>query len=172
MPIIADILSGTAAAGSIFTALFLLINWYRSLPRVKVDGIWRDPSANIRPRGEGETDNDGNYRLSLLIKISSHTSTELRDCYVHYKTDVQKDYFLDWGAYMEHLGRGENDTFGAGTFKIFTLPPYSSKILRGGVICSSGNAPLNIRIVLGGKEIEKTIDHIASLEMAPSQPPF
>lgn len=172
MSFVADILSGVAAVGSIFTALFLLINWYRSLPRVKVDGVWRGSSANTISSGEGEKDNDGNYRLSLLIKISSHTSTELRDCYVYYETDHEKGYFLDWGAYKEHLSRGERDILGAGIYNTFILTPYSSKILSRTVICSSDNAPLNIRIALGSKEIEKTIDNIASLKIPPFPTPF
>jgi hypothetical protein len=162
MPI-EEIASVIAAISSTISLAYLIYKEIKTRPKLKIRGVWRDPSSGGSPPGKGQINEDGTYSLSIIVEVSNEGETDLNGCYGFMKTDVESRPLYDWMSYEKDLGSGKIDRFGAEPYKIFSLSAHTSKVLRTGVKASSEKASIEVVVKCGKLSDRKKIRSIATL---------
>jgi hypothetical protein len=160
---IEEIASIVAAVSSTISLAYLIYKELKTRPKLKIKGVWRDPSTGGSPPGKGQVNEDGTYSLSIIVEVSNEGGTDLNGCYGFVKTDMESRPLYDWMSYEKDLGSGKMDRFGAEPYKIFNLPAHTSKVLRTGVKASSEKVGMEIVVKCGKLSDQKKIQSIETL---------
>ncbi|MGQ9469979.1 MAG: hypothetical protein ACUVTD_09240 [Nitrososphaerales archaeon] len=166
---ITEVASLIAAASSTASIVYLLYKEFKTKPKLKIKGIWRDPSSGVSPPGKGQINPDGTYSFSVIVEVANDGDTPLNRCYGFVKTKVETRPLYDWMSYEKDLGLGKSDRFGAEPYKVFDIPPGTSKVLRTGIKASSEKASMEVVIKCGKLKDRKVVQSIMSLTF-PSEP--
>jgi hypothetical protein len=163
-----DISSIIAAISSTASIIYLLYKEFRTKPKLKIVGIWRDPT-NGSPPGIGQKNPDGTYSLSIVVEVRNDGENSLISCYGFAQTDVESRPLYDWMSYERDLGLGKLDRYGVEPYKVFDLSSHSSKSLRTGIKASSENSYIKVVVKCGKLRREKLISSITTLTF-PKEP--
>jgi hypothetical protein len=77
---ISEVASLIAAFSSTASILYLLYKEFKMRPKLKIKGVWRDPSSGGYPPGKGQINEDGTYSLSIIVEVSNEGETDLNGC--------------------------------------------------------------------------------------------
>jgi len=151
-----------AAISSTASFIYLIYKGFKTKPKLKIKGVWRDPSSGSPP-GKGQINPDGTYSFSVIAEVVNAGGVDLKWCYGFVRTDIESRPLYDWMSYEKDLGSGKVNRFGAEPYKTFDLPSRTSKVLRTGVKASSQKVPIEVIVRCGRVEDRKLIPSIESL---------
>lgn len=154
---IIDISSIIAAISSTILLVYQLYKELKARPRLKIVGIWRDPSSGGSPPGKGQINPDGMYSFSFVVEVRNNGGVDLNECFAYAQTDIEKRSLYAWMDYEKDLASGKTDRFGVEPYKIFNIPAHASKILRTGIKAPSEKASLKVVVRCGKIKDEKIV---------------